>query len=274
MSETPFEAFNRRIAALPTEDLPGPTPKTLFICGTPRSGTTILCQSLTYCADVGYIDNLIARFATNPALGVLLSQAMDLPKVFTGKSDFGRTDTLSEPHEFGLGWTHLLPPGGIEQPPEGTKLDPEALPQLEQLARSFAKPVVFKSFAYLWFIDEIVRALPNSCWLHVTRDISKTAKSLEKLYHLRAEDGVPPIWTSAIMSKTKDRSSDAPLDARCRAQIEDIDVHIRQSLSGLDASRTLEIPLGAYKQDAGKTTEQILSHFDLPYNPAVLKDLS
>ena len=67
MTSSPFAEFNRYVAQIEVDDVGGETPPALFICGPPRSGTTIFAQAITYVADVGYINNLIARFATNPA---------------------------------------------------------------------------------------------------------------------------------------------------------------------------------------------------------------
>lgn len=270
---TPFESFN---AAILTAEVPiyeGPTPKMLFVCGTPRSGTTILSQSLSYFGDVGFIDNLIAKFASNPILGVMLSRALDLPKEFTGFSDFGRTTRLSEPHEFGLGWENMLVPSGTVQPKYGEELEPESLQKLEQLSRSFGRAVVFKSFAYLWFLTEIANAFPEACFVHIRRDISETAESLEKLYRLRSEGGITPLWTSAVMQKTMIDGSGFKLPERCLMQITDIDIHIRGCLANLDSDRRLEIQLDDYRLSPDDTVSKILNYFKIPLDSASRKEL-
>ncbi|NBO54134.1 MAG: hypothetical protein EBU84_05990, partial [Actinobacteria bacterium] len=41
-------------------------PPLVFIVGVPRSGTTLLSQLFSRFLDVGYIDNIVARFWANP----------------------------------------------------------------------------------------------------------------------------------------------------------------------------------------------------------------
>ena len=268
-----FEAFNAAIDGLTLPDPSGPTPPILFICGTPRSGTTILCQSLAYAGELGTITNLIARFASNPRLGVLLHQALDQPKTFTGRSDFGRTEGLTEPHEFGLGWTNLLGFDALQEPPPGVKPGPDAIARIELLARQFAQPVVFKSFAYIWFIEELAKALPSSLWLHVTRQPAAAAKSLEKLYKARNLDRDAEAFTSATARRTRERAAGLSLSERTRAQVDDIDAHIAGAFAALPGTRQLTLPIEDYQSDAIAATRRVLDHFQLPIDQARLESL-
>ena len=52
-----------------------PKAPVLFVTGSPRSGTTITAQALCQFLDVGYIDNLAAKFWKVPVTGLRLSQA-------------------------------------------------------------------------------------------------------------------------------------------------------------------------------------------------------
>ena len=230
--ERAFLEFSDMIRSLPNDDLPGPTPTIVFICGTPRSGTTILYQALAHCGRVGYVSNLIARFASNPRLGVRLAQALDMPKSFTGRSTFGRTEHISEPHEFGLGWLGILGVKNLRQPEIPYQLDPEAARRIAQFARAFDQPVVFKSFAYQWFIRDLAALLPSSRWVLVSRDIGETARSLEKLYAARSICGSGERWLSAVMQSTMERYTAAPLSERCARQIGDMAGFLDKELSG------------------------------------------
>ena len=116
MSEPALSAFNAAIKDVQLEPLDNELPKMLFICGAPRSGTTIMAQSLCYVGKVGYINNLVARFVSNPELGVLYSSALNMNKYFSGHSNYGSTDHPTEPHEFGQGWQRLLDVSSVEEP--------------------------------------------------------------------------------------------------------------------------------------------------------------
>lgn len=137
-------------------------PPILFICGAPRSGTTMVYQALAHGGAMGCMTNLVARFMSNPVLGVRLAQALDIRSHYSGQSDFGRTSGLTEPHEFGRGWLRILGLDGLTEPKTSTPLRVGAAEELAAFAAAWEKPVVFKSFAYLWFIEQIAAALPSS----------------------------------------------------------------------------------------------------------------
>jgi hypothetical protein len=82
----------------------------IFIFGLPRSGTTLLSQLLAKYTDLGYINNLTARFWVNPAFGVILSKSLNLyqrDKILLA-SEHGVTDSIYNVHEFGYFWASLL----------------------------------------------------------------------------------------------------------------------------------------------------------------------
>src|SRR5438105_462788 len=48
----------------------------IYLVGLPRSGTTLLSQLVSRQLEVGYINNLVARFWLRPSVGVRLSNAL------------------------------------------------------------------------------------------------------------------------------------------------------------------------------------------------------
>ena len=77
----------------------------IFIIGLPRSGSTLLSQLITQIYDIGYINNLVARFWSNPIIGIKLSQEFDLANYKSLlNSSYGVTSLINEPHEFGYYW--------------------------------------------------------------------------------------------------------------------------------------------------------------------------
>lgn len=271
--ERAFSEFNEMIRRVSIEEVPGPTPTIIFICGTPRSGTTILYQSLVHCGRVGYISNLVARFASNPRLGVRLAQALDLPKAFTGKSSFGRTEHITEPHEFGRGWLDLLQVDAMRQPEVPYRLDPGAAGRIEQLARAFDQPVVFKSFAYQWFIRELSELLPSSRWVCISRDTGEAAKSLEKLYRARAACGDGARWHSAVMQSTMAEYGEHSLSERCLRQIEDMSRFLKAELAPIPPDRKAHVSFQDFRSDPRGTVLRILKRFAVPFDAKALEVL-
>lgn len=271
--EAALASFNQQIERIPAETLTGPTPKIVFICGTPRSGTTVLAQALAHAGDLGVVNNLIARFVANPVLGVRLWQALNLPKVYSGRSTFGATPGLSEPHEFGRFWLRTLNLDGLAEPAERPPLPPDAAARLVRIARAFEKPTLFKSFAYLWYIDELDAALDDVCWIHLRRDLEASATSLQKLYEARADETGPPRWTSLVTQKTIRKASELPLPDRCRAQIRDLDQRLHETLGHLPAERTLTLTLEDFQTRPQEVVQASLAALDVACDPARLAEI-
>ena len=80
----------------------------LFIFGVPRSGTTISAQILANCLDIGYINNLVARFYLAPLHGLALSNSLGIQKQFSFRSEYAATEGLADLHEFGYFWRYWL----------------------------------------------------------------------------------------------------------------------------------------------------------------------
>lgn len=271
-AEVAFAAFNAAIKTIGPIPVVATVPPIVFICAAPRSGTTLAYQTLSHGGGMGSITNLVARFATNPVLGIRLAQALNLPSQFTGQSTYGQTQGLSEPHEFGQGWLRILGLDGLAQPAEPMMKDGAAA-QIACIAAAWEKPVVFKSFAYLWFIADLAAALPTSLWLHIQRDTAANAASLARLYHNRGSAYTAGTWESAVCRKTMIESADLPLAARTVAQVRDIDAHISESLARLPAQRQMRVSYEDYAIAPHTTTIDILSHFGLPVMPEQMLDI-
>lgn len=255
--------FNSSIEGARSINVDPEVPPILFICGAPRSGTTLAYQAISHGGNMGTITNLVARFVTNPVLGVRLAQALQLPSVFSGKSKFGQTDGLNEPHEFGRGWELILGLRGLSQPEHSYVSIEAAAESVARIASAWEKPVVFKSFAYLWFIEELAAAMPTSIWLHIQRDYNAAASSLSRLYHDRGTANDPTKWQSAVCQKTIRESKGLPLLRRCYKQIRDIDSHISRSFASIPCSRRMAVKYENYSSQPRQMTQSILRHFGL-----------
>src|SRR5688572_30011389 len=69
--------LNESIALMPLDEAVADSSSQLpvvYIVGAPRSGTTLVSQLLAKYLDVGYINNLIARFWMRPLAGIRLSE--------------------------------------------------------------------------------------------------------------------------------------------------------------------------------------------------------
>lgn len=185
-------SLNESLARL---ELPAPAPSTLdastlpiiYIVGAPRSGTTLLSQLVSRYLDVGYIDNLIARFWLRPSVGIRLSQIVlgsNRRDSIAMTSRHGSTTGAAGPHEFGYFWrrwlnldsatTHHLDEGALAE------LDADGL--RDQLRReilaTFGRPTVFKNVICGFQAEWLSRVHPRSIFVHISRDFEPTVASI------------------------------------------------------------------------------------------------
>jgi lipopolysaccharide/colanic/teichoic acid biosynthesis glycosyltransferase len=165
------------------QDLPEIYP-TIHVIGAPRSGTTLLTQLIASCLDVGYINHLIAAFWRVPCYGIRLSgRLLTDTRAGSYRSDFGRTSSIDEPHEFGYFWSYMLGYRNMEEQDGDfeSHIDWHRLRRtLVNMAQEFGKPALFKSFLLAWHIRKMQQILPKSVFVWVRRDPVDNALSLLK----------------------------------------------------------------------------------------------
>jgi hypothetical protein len=186
-----FEALNEAIASasLPAAQAThaGAELPVLYIVGVPRSGTTLLSQLLSRHFDVGYIDNLIARFWMRPSVGIRLSDAVlgrDRRSMITFASRFGSTEPAAGPHEFGYFWRRWL---NLDQAATH-HLGADALGRLDfdgfrralhsEILEPFGSATVFKNVICGFQAEWLTRAHPRSLFIHIKRPLEATVRSI------------------------------------------------------------------------------------------------
>lgn len=158
---------------------------TIHVLGAPRSGTTLATQLISSFLDVGYINNLIAAFWKAPLYGIELSKKLlndDFTSNFT--SDYGRTNTINEPHEFGYFWNHHLKYDSLQQqnPSHENKIDWQELSLLiKNMTYSFEKPLLFKSFLLGFHAHKFYTYLPQTKYIYIKRNLLDNVISILNL---------------------------------------------------------------------------------------------
>lgn len=158
----------------------------VFIVGVPRSGTTLLHQLLVNRLQVGYIDNLIARFWGCPHVGIKLSKEL-IPEhdriSLQYTSDLGRTPGLAGPHEFGYFWNYWF--GFNEEEPHKlseqrrTGVDIDGLGRtLADMQLMFGLPLAFKNLTCGLQAELLWQAYPKALFVYVERDPIEVGRSI------------------------------------------------------------------------------------------------
>lgn len=155
----------------------------LFFFGVPRCGKTFFSQMMVYLLDLGYPDNVIARFWKSPYTGIRLSEI--LRKVaddsLSFESDYGKTKGLFDPHDFAYYWHDHLQKNSHPYDFKNAKssIDWERLnTSLAEFTSTFGKSAILKGVNPSYHINEIAKAYPKSYFIYIKRDFIDAAVSL------------------------------------------------------------------------------------------------
>lgn len=158
---------------------------TIFIFGLPRSGTSLMYQLLAKHLDIGYVNNLVARFWKAPIYGINLSQAVlsaGEPDIRL-QSDYGKSSGLVGPHEFAYFWQNHLKVSQIDDMlkfnQENAAIDWLALGNIIRCMQdSFDKGLVFKTMYAANHIKEFTDTFPMPFFVYIERDPTDVALSI------------------------------------------------------------------------------------------------
>jgi LPS sulfotransferase NodH len=159
----------------------------VYIVGVPRSGTTLLHQLAAGHLDVGYVDNVAARFWLRPSVGLAVSRAVqqaDDIRRLALVSTHGGTEGSAGPHEFGYFWRHWLPlDRSASHHLDATlqaEVDVDGLGNTlrGELLAYAQRPFVFKNVICGFHASLLTRAHAPSLFVHVTRDPKVCVRSI------------------------------------------------------------------------------------------------
>lgn len=155
----------------------------VFIIGAPRTGSTVLYQSITNQADVLYVDNLSCFFYRNLFLGFWLSNLFFRQKSHNCfKSDHGDTFDcgLHSPSECGFFWYRWLPKTKhfIDYEEVSDKVIEEIKKEMTTVMDYFRKPLVIKNLNAGQRLRLLIKTFPEAKFIFVRRDPLYTAQSI------------------------------------------------------------------------------------------------
>lgn len=240
------------------DELPGTAHPTVHVTGLPRTGTTLLMQTLAATRHVGYPSNIMAMFYRTPWIGAAIQTKLSSHASTTFQSLGGRTPEPLDPHEFGYFWRAALGHAGNELVPRSHPRPPEELRrELDLVTKVFRAPTVYKNFlapAHL----EYLHLVGNQKYVVMSRPLPEVAASL---LQLRRQLGTPSnTWLGLA----------PPLPAgNFATDIERVayqSAHLQQELedSGiLSLDATITVEYREFCESPGSTIERIFSHIGL-----------
>ncbi len=183
MNDVLLDAERLNIYSLPADESVLPC---IYIVGAPRSGTTFTSQLLSCYCDLGYIDNIIARFWKCPVVGIAISLGIlgeDRSSQIKFISDLGLTEGAAGPNEFPYFWNHWLGyRDDLSHCLDSNRkkmVDKKGLYTTLRLMTSFwKKPMLFKNIPCGFQADFLSEIYPKSFFIYVNRDLYDVGCSL------------------------------------------------------------------------------------------------
>jgi hypothetical protein len=157
----------------------------VFIIGAPRTGSTILYQTITNQLDVLYVDNLTCRFNKNFFFGFWLSNKLFKQKAHNCfKSNHGNTSKcgLHAPSECGEFWYRWLPTDRhfIDYEDINDDMVEQVRKEITTVINYFDKPLVFKNLNAGQRLRLLQKCFPDAKFIFSKRDTIFTAQSILK----------------------------------------------------------------------------------------------
>ena len=174
----------------------------VFVVGLPRSGTTLLTQVLAYCLDAGYVNNFAARFWLAPVHGLRLSRLIaGEAEPVSFESDYARTRSLLDIHEFGYFWRHWLRKHTFEDVVHAREREdeidwPGLRLTLANVQHELGKPLVAKNMLGAYHMPRLREVLERVVWVYVERDLLDVCVSILDARRKYYDD--PRTWWSYV----------------------------------------------------------------------------
>jgi hypothetical protein len=157
----------------------------VFIIGAPRTGSTILYQTLTNQLDVLYVDNLICRFGKNFFFGFWLSNKLFKQKAHNCfESNHGDTSACGfhAPSECGSFWYRWLTTDKhyIDYHDITHEMVNEIRKEITTVINYFDRPIIFNNNNIALRIRLIKKVFPNAKYIITDREPIFVSQSLLK----------------------------------------------------------------------------------------------
>ena len=196
------------------------SPRTVFVLGSPRTGSTVLYQAL--CAWLGcpFISNLTNdHYADRPIVGIALLKAVDREIRFNSR--YGKTEGPFQPSEGSAVIGRWFGGGHPSEIVSASILDGMERHFVETLCATealFGRPLVIKNPWNCFRVESLARLLPDARFVWIRRDIASSAKS--DLHARYATKGTAYCWNSATPANVEELRTRPPVEQVVENQIE------------------------------------------------------
>ena len=213
----------------------------IFILGAPRTGSTVLFQTIVGRFELPYISNFTNHyFSKNPLLGLAVQRLTKTS--ITLESAYGKTSGRLQPSEGSAIFNNWF--GGNHPSQKYSYKIAEGkeehfLKTVSRIQKLYGnRPLVTKNAWNCFRVPYLAQALPKAKFIWIRRDIFQAAESdLEARYTTKDS---PVSWNSATPANFKELLALRPSEQVVENQYE-FSKAISSELSKLEASRSMQI---------------------------------
>ncbi|MBB3208337.1 hypothetical protein FHS27_004165 [Rhodopirellula rubra] len=230
----------------------------VYVFGVPRSGTTLLYQSIAAHLPVDYISNLTAAFWEAPVVGLKLSKKLlDSERPTEINSHYGQTKVPAGAHEFGYFWAKHLRYSSLREPTDDDRnsVDWASLRlTISRMSQVNLRPIAFKPLMAGWYAERMQAEIPKSIFVWIRRDRIQNAMSI---FQMRREMlGSEDKWMSLIPC-AYDQLKKLPAWDQVAGQVWHIENGFQQQFDRLSDDRKLCVQYEDFCSDPATTIKEI-----------------
>ena len=232
----------------------------LLIIGTPRSGTTLVYQTLARYLYVSYFQNLTSFFPRSAITGSKRFGWLAGTPTADFENFYGQTAGLSGPNDGFAIWNQWL---GDDRYAPRTDLNAAEMASMRQFfdawCSTFGKPFLNKNNRNTTCVAQLAQALPNARFVVVRRNPLMVAQSLITARQ-KVQGNKTVGW--GLMAQDSDAQKDelSYVDDVCE-QIIRIERDLDRQLSQIPAERILEITYEGFCEHPHLTLREIADSF-------------
>jgi len=257
----PLDLLLRPLERARLERAEAPRKPILFVAGPPRSGTTLVTQTLIHALPVAYLTNLSGIFPRAPITAGRLFRARLANEKVRARSHYGRTSRLYGPNDGLQLWDRWVGGDRTRIPSELGAAERFALTRFfGAYEREHRRPLVAKNNSLNLFAALVADALPTARFVCLRREPLFLAQSLlQARRHIHGTDVLPYGPHSPNRDVTL-----SPIDDVC-AQIRFHEETAREQQQAIGADRFRFLSYEAFCADPAGFVGEMAEKLGLPH---------
>jgi hypothetical protein len=229
---------------------------TFFIVAPPRGSSMFFQQILISFTKIGYVSNLIASLWNYPEIAVILQKRFLNHNNFTSnfRSNFGITDGIFEPHEWGYFWRKWLDIQNREcfYNPKSMINWKNLNAELDKIKGIFELPIIFDTGYVNTYFDEINKFIKSSKYIFIFRSPYAVCNSIFKA-KIKQHKNINSYWSAKPKDFKSIEKINNPIE-QVVAQVYEITKAMLESRSKLSKKKYITLKY----EDLFKSSDKII----------------